>query len=157
MTPLGLLRSRYAILAISLILAGVFIYAGSDKLRDPLSFADSVAAFGMLPSILITPFALGLPMFEVLCGALVVVPRTRRLGALALALVTAMFLIALVSALARGLTLDCGCFGTGAPSRPRMWIEAGLDLFLFSGSLVVYLQSRALILPIKRSLRSGLL
>ena len=143
MTPLGFLRSRYAILAISLILAGVFIYAGLDKLRDPLSFADSVAAFGMLPTALITPFALGLPIFEVLCGALVVVPRSRRVGALALTLVTAMFLIALVSALARGLTLDCGCFGTGAPSRPRMWIEAGLDLFLFSGSFVVYLQSRA--------------
>ena len=108
---------RHAKTAISLVLAGVFIYAGLDKLRDPLQFADSVAAFGMLPNALVTPFALGLPVFEVLCGLMVLLPPIRRIAALALTLVIAMFIVALVSALARGLTLDCGCFGAGAPFR----------------------------------------
>ena len=36
----------YAVLAVSLGLAAVFIYAGFEKLRDPLQFADSIAAFG---------------------------------------------------------------------------------------------------------------
>jgi putative oxidoreductase len=138
----AILRSRYAILAISLVLAGVFIYAGIDKLRDPLQFADSVAAFAILPNSLVTPFALGLPVFEVLCGLMVLVPPTRRIGALALTLIIAMFIVALVSALARGLTLDCGCFGAGAPSRPRMWMESALDVVLFAGALLLYLRSR---------------
>jgi hypothetical protein len=52
-----------------------------------------------------------------------------------------MFFVALASALLRGLTLDCGCFGPGAPSRSRMWLELVLDAALFSGALFVYLRS----------------
>jgi putative oxidoreductase len=134
---------RHAKLAVSIVLAGVFIYAGVDKLRDPAQFADSVAAFAILPNALVTPMALGLPMFEVLCGLMVLAPPSRRVGALALTLVTAMFIVALVSALARGLTLDCGCFGAGAPSRPRMWVESVLDVALFASAMWLYLRTRA--------------
>ena len=52
-----------------------------------------------------------------------------------------MFFAILLSALLRGLTLDCGCFGSGAPSRPRMWMELGLDVILIGGALLVYLRS----------------
>ncbi|HXN85822.1 MAG TPA: MauE/DoxX family redox-associated membrane protein [Candidatus Binataceae bacterium] len=135
-------RMRYAKVVISLLLAGVFIYAGLDKIRNPLEFADSVTGFGILPQGLVSPFALGLPTFEVLCGLLILVSRSRRVAALALMLITAMFFMALASALFRGLTLDCGCFGAGAPSRTRMGWEAALDVVLFGASLLVYLQSR---------------
>jgi hypothetical protein len=74
---------------------------------------------------------------------------TRRVGALAVAVLSVVFFAALASALLRGLTLDCGCFGTGAPSRPRMWQELGLDVVLFSGALLVYLRS---IYPLIRAL-----
>jgi putative oxidoreductase len=133
---------RSAKLAVSIVLAAVFIYAGVDKIRDPAQFADSVAAFAILPNALVTPMALGLPLFEVLCGLIVLTPPSRRVGALALTLATAMFIVALVSALARGLTLDCGCFGAGAPSRPRMWVESILDVALFAGAMWLYLRSR---------------
>ena len=132
---------RYAVLAVSLALAGVFIYAGIDKIRDPLQFADSIAAFAILPAVLINLLALGLPPFEIACGLLLLGPRTRRVGALAVAVISVVFFTALASALLRGLTLDCGCFGTGAPSRPRMWLELELDAVLFSGALFVYLRS----------------
>jgi putative oxidoreductase len=131
----------YALLAVSVGLAAVFIYAGFQKLQDPLDFADSIAGFGILPGALINPFALALPPFEIACGLLLLWPRTRRVGALAIVLLSAMFFAALLSALLRGLTLDCGCFGTGAPSRPRMWAELGLNLVLAGGALLVYLRS----------------
>lgn len=131
--------ARYTILAICVTLAAVFIYAGLDKIHDPLSFADSVAAFGMIPMILVTPFALGLPVFEVLCGVLLMIGPSRRVAALALVLLTVMFFTALAAALAQGLTLDCGCFGTGAPSRSRMWLESGLDIVLLGAALFVYI------------------
>jgi putative oxidoreductase len=69
-------------------------------------------------------------------------PPVRRIGALAIALLSVMFFAALSSALLRGLTLDCGCFGIGAPSRARMWMELGLNVVLFGGSAFVYLCSR---------------
>jgi putative oxidoreductase len=129
------------VLAVSLAMAGIFIYAAIDKIRDPLQFADSVAAFGILPAVFVSLLALALPPFEIACGLLMLAPRTRRIGALAITLLSAVFFTALASALLRGLTLDCGCFGAGAPSRPRMWLELVLDMVLFASALCVYLRS----------------
>jgi len=143
MMPLDHSRRNYLVLAVGLVLAAVFIYAGVDKIRDPLQFADSIAAFAILPAVFINLLALGLPPFEIGCGLLLLGPRTRQVGALAVAIISAMFFTALASALLRGLTLDCGCFGVGAPSRPRMWLELALDVVLFSGALLVYLSSIA--------------
>jgi putative oxidoreductase len=134
-------RREYIVLAVAIALGAVFVYAGVDKIRDPLQFADSIAAFAILPVVFVNPLALGLPVFEVACGLLLVMPRTRRFGALALVLISALFFVALLSALLRGLTLDCGCFGIGAPSRPRMWFELGLDAVLFTSALLVYFGS----------------
>jgi len=133
--------SDYAVVAFSLGLAAVFIYAGVEKMGDALQFADSIAAFAILPAAFISLLALSLPPFEIACGLLLLWPSTRRVAALAIALISVVFFSALLSALARGLTLDCGCFGIGAPSRPRMWIELGLNVVLAGGSLLIYLRS----------------
>ena len=133
-------RQAYLTVAVSLAMAGIFIYAAIDKIHDPLQFADSVAAFGILPAVFISLLALALPPFEIACGLLMLAPRTRRIGALAIILLSAIFFTALASALLRGLTLDCGCFGAGAPSRPRMWLELVLDMALFASALFVYLR-----------------
>lgn len=140
-------RREYSMVAISLALAAVFTYAGIDKIRDPLQFADSIAAFSILPAVFINLLAIGLPPFEILSGLAILAPISRRIGALAMVLCSALFFTALLSALFRGLTLNCGCFGTGTPSRPRMWMELVLDALLFSGALLVYGRS------IGRSLR----
>jgi uncharacterized membrane protein YphA (DoxX/SURF4 family) len=131
----------YVVLAVSLALAAIFIYAGADKIGDPLQFADTIAAFAILPAALINLLALGLPLFEVACGLLLLWSPTRRVGALAVSVISVVFFTALLSALLRGLTIDCGCFGTGAPSRLRMWLELGLDVVLAGGALLIYLRS----------------
>jgi putative oxidoreductase len=134
-------RWDYLLLAVSFAVGAVFIYAGVDKIRDPLKFADSIAAFAILPAAFTNLLALSLPPFEVACGLLLLWPPTRRIGALAVAVISLMFFTALLSALLRGLTLDCGCFGIGAPSRPRMWLELGLNVLLFASAATVYLRS----------------
>ena len=146
MIAAGNSHRNYIVLAISLALAAVFIYAGIDKIHDPLQFADNISGFAILPAIFINLLALGLPSFEIGCGVLLLAPWTRRIGALAVTVITVVFLAALGSALLRGLTLDCGCFGVGAPSRPRMWLELGLDVVLFSGAAFVYVTSGARLL-----------
>ncbi|MBV8454655.1 MAG: DoxX family membrane protein [Deltaproteobacteria bacterium] len=139
MMPSGNTRWDYLMFLISLALAAVFIYAGVDKIRDPLQFADSIAAFAILPRALINLFALSLPLFEIACGLLLLWPSTRRIAALAVVVISVVFFVALSSALLRGITIDCGCFGAGAPSRARMWVELGLDMVLAGASLLVYL------------------
>ncbi|HSU91350.1 MAG TPA: MauE/DoxX family redox-associated membrane protein, partial [Sporolactobacillaceae bacterium] len=143
MTAISDTYRDYAMLAMSLALAAIFAYAGIDKISEPQQFADNIAGFAILPAALINLLALTLPIFEIACALLLLLPLTRRVASLAVALICVMFFTALASALLRGLTLDCGCFGVGAPSRSKMWLELGLDVALFTGALSVYSRSRA--------------
>jgi putative oxidoreductase len=133
-------RGDYIVITVALAIAVIFVYAGIDKIRDPLQFADSIYAFAILPAVFVNLLAMGLPVFEIASGLLIFAPWSRRIGALAVAVTSLIFFLALLSALLRGLTLDCGCFGSGTPSRPRMWMELGLDAVLFSSSLFIYLR-----------------
>ena len=110
---------RLPLSAFRLLLAAVFLWAGVAKLRGPHLFAADIAAFRLLPPASGSgPLALGaayyLPWLEVLCA---VGLWTRRWGGAALrvgAALLAGFTLALVSAWARGIHLDCGCFGAGS-------------------------------------------
>ncbi len=93
MRPPDNTRRDYVVLALSLALAAVFIYAGVDKIQDRLQFADTIAAFRILPAALINLLALGLPPFEIACGVLLLAPLTRRIGALAVTLVCMLYYV----------------------------------------------------------------
>ena len=84
------------------------------------------------------PMALMLPVFEIAAGALLIIGRITGTAAMAILLLTAVFTAAIGSALARGLTLDCGCFGQGAPTVSGMWLDLGRDLLLLAAACIVY-------------------
>jgi putative oxidoreductase len=118
-------------------IGGAFIYAGWIKTTDPVGFADSVASFAILPNALISPFALALPIYEIAAGAVLIAGRPRRVGALALLFLTTIFCVALVAALARGLTVNCGCFGPSA-STTNPWIDLARDGLVIAGCALLY-------------------
>jgi len=126
-------------LLIRLVVGGVFITAGAMKIGEPLQFGDKIASFEILPNSLVNLLALGLPVFEMLCGLLLIAAWLRRPAALAISIISGIFLIAIVTALARGLTIDCGCFGTGTPTRARMWLDLARDTGLFLAVVIAYL------------------
>lgn len=118
--------------------AGVFAYAGFQKSADPLAFADSIASFAILPDRLINLVALFLPPFEILLALAVATGIRRRPALVGLIVLLAVFMGALGSALARGIAIDCGCFGSAEPSFSAAWRTLLRDLPLlgpFSGSL----------------------
>ena len=120
---------RWLVLAIRIALGAAFVYAGAIKIQDPSEFAITVASFQILPNLLISLLALALPPFEIICGVLLIVGIWRRPAALGITLFLTIFLIAIAAALARGLTIDCGCFGTGTPSRAKMWLDLAATSF----------------------------
>lgn len=97
-----------------LLLAGVFLYAGFLKGRDPVAFAGQVAAYQLLPYAFNYLVAATLPFVELLCGALLLLDRRVRPALLVLFGLNLSFMLALASVLARGLDIDCGCFQPGA-------------------------------------------
>jgi putative oxidoreductase len=124
--------------ALRLAVGGVFVYAGILKIRDPQTFADGIATFHLLSFRWINILALSLPYFEVTVGAMLLVGWRRRPAALAVAGMTVMFAFALSYALAKGLEINCGCFGGGKPSVFGIWTALGRDILLLISAVVIY-------------------
>ena len=120
------------------LVGGIFLYAGILKIGNPQAFADSVATFQLLPSFLIPSLALGLPLFEITCGLLMILGWGRRPAALGILVLAGVFALALLQALLRGLEVDCGCFGGGAPSEGKTWLALGRDVVLGGLAWVLY-------------------
>jgi uncharacterized membrane protein YphA (DoxX/SURF4 family) len=101
-----------------LVLAGVFLAAGAMKAVDPQSSVAAVRAYELLPAPVETAVGWALPFVEIALGLLLVIGAFTRLLAVVSALVLAVFVVAVVSASIRGLSIDCGCFGGGGTVAP---------------------------------------
>lgn len=100
-------------LAARLLLGGVLVVAGLLKLPDPAEAVRAVRAYRLLPEVLVGPVAFGLPVVEVAVGLALLAGVFVQTAAVAAALLLAVFLVGVGSAWARGLQIDCGCFGGG--------------------------------------------
>jgi uncharacterized membrane protein YphA (DoxX/SURF4 family) len=96
-----------------LALALVFVYAGAVKMQDVVTFAGHVAAYQILPYALNYLVAATLPYIEFLAGLMLLLNVRVRPALVAVCGMTLVFMAALVSVLARGLEIDCGCFDPG--------------------------------------------
>ena len=101
-----------------LVLGGVFLVAGGLKVIDPQSSVAAVRAYRLLPSSLVTIVGWGLPFAEIALGVLLLAGVATRLVAVASAVFLLVFIAAVASAAARGLSIDCGCFGGGGDVAP---------------------------------------
>lgn len=102
-------------LAARLVLGVVFAVAGWPKLLDPEGTLRSVRAFRLVPEALVPAFGYALPVVELALAALLIVGLVTRIAAAGVAVLLVMFLVGIAAAWARGLSIDCGCFGaTGA-------------------------------------------
>jgi len=105
---------RWLLIAGRLIIAGIFLYAGYEKVREPwLQFAISVESFKAVPDSWIQPIARILPWGEVALGLALLTSILTRWFALIATLLLTLFLGVGIRAYALGLIVDCGCFGVG--------------------------------------------
>ncbi len=108
----------WAATAARLVLGGVAFYAGVIKLGDLDESVWAVRAYSLLPDDLADVVGRVLPFAEVLLGALLIVGLFTRWAAAGFGLLLVGFTIGIASAWARGLSIDCGCFGGGGPVDP---------------------------------------
>lgn len=100
-------------LVVRLSLGGVFLTAGGLKVIDPQGSVQAVQAYQLLPRPLETLVGWGLPFLEIALGLLLVAGLFTRVVAVASAALLGALLAAVISVAARGLSIDCGCFGGG--------------------------------------------
>jgi uncharacterized membrane protein YphA (DoxX/SURF4 family) len=133
------LENRVVVITLRWALAAVFIYAGITKLGSPQSFSDSISSFSIIPNYGINLMSLGLPPFEIIAGLAIVSGIQRRPAILGLLTLTSIFMIALGSAIVRGIPVDCGCFGSGKPSVFGSWMSFGRDIPILAVAILLYL------------------
>ncbi|WP_308169645.1 MauE/DoxX family redox-associated membrane protein [Acrocarpospora catenulata] len=94
-----------------LVLGGVLIVAGWLKIGTPALSVQAVKAYELLPDGVATAVGYGLPILEIVVGALLVLGLLTRFSAVVAGLLMLAFVVGIASAWARGLRIDCGCFG----------------------------------------------
>jgi len=123
-------------LAARLLLGVVFLVSGIIKASDPAQTRVAVKGYQLLPDGLAETVAAILPYLEIAVGLILLVGLATRLGALLSALLMLAFLIGVISAAARGLSIDCGCFGGGGAVQTGA-TEYTLEILRDTGLLIV--------------------
>jgi uncharacterized membrane protein YphA (DoxX/SURF4 family) len=96
-----------------LVLGVVLVVAGALKVTTPAVSAMAVRAYQLLPYDVAGVVGVALPVVEIAAGLLLVLGLLTRPAAVVGGLLMLAFLVGIISAWARGLTIDCGCFGGG--------------------------------------------
>jgi uncharacterized membrane protein YphA (DoxX/SURF4 family) len=95
-------------------LALVLGYAGYAKFSQPQALRElAVSAYRVVPGALVSPLAIGLPVLEMALAAMILLGFATRLMAVCVGVLFVVFIAGIVSVWARGLSIDCGCFGGG--------------------------------------------
>ena len=126
-------------LALSGCVTGVYLWAGASKLADPAAFAFAIDNYRLLPWPAAVGVAHALPWLEIVAALALWVSRWR---AGALGILTGLglvFVVALGSAMVRGLDIACGCFGAGGGGGSGLgWaLVRAIGLSVVCGGLLV--------------------
>jgi uncharacterized membrane protein YphA (DoxX/SURF4 family) len=126
-------------LALRLLLGFVFVYAAYTKLRQSwLLFALSIDSYQLLPEWAVLALARTLPWVELAIGLTLIVGWGVRAVSIAATLLLGVFFTVMLYSYARGMGIDCGCFGAGEAlsvktlARDAALLAAGVALIVLS-------------------------
>jgi uncharacterized membrane protein YphA (DoxX/SURF4 family) len=117
---------NWVVLAVRVLLGALFVVAGASKVGHADVFAAEIAGFRLLPAALIAPIAIALPFLEMLLGVYLILGLFTRTAAWIAVALFAVFDLAIASAVVRGMTVSCGCFGP-SDATVTSWPEVARD------------------------------
>jgi len=128
------------------VLGGVLLVAGGLKAFKPADSANAVAAYKILPTQFAHLVGYALPWLEIAIGLLLLIGVSLRWATIIAGGVMLLFVASIISVWARGLLIDCGCFGGGGAIDPALaatvhrtyFIEIMRDLGLAFIALYLY-------------------
>jgi uncharacterized membrane protein YphA (DoxX/SURF4 family) len=136
------MRDRKALvrLILSLIIGGIFIYAGVIKAIDPLRFANDIENYRALSRPLGIRLALYLPWLEIFCGLALICAWLREGAVAILSAATIVFVAVSIATKARGIDIDCGCFGAAGKGL-TFGTHLAIDLAILAALVVLWFLS----------------
>jgi uncharacterized membrane protein YphA (DoxX/SURF4 family) len=106
-------RLWWAGTAARLVLAAVWAFAGASKVSDLAASGRAVNAYRLMPFEAAKVAGAALPFVELVLALLLLLGLATRLAAAVSAGLLAVYVGGIASVWARGLSIDCGCFGGG--------------------------------------------
>lgn len=96
-----------------LAVGGVFAFSGWEKIVDIGETIRSVRNYRLLPEAIVPTVGTALPALELALAALLLLGLLTRVAAAVTIPLSTAFFVGVGSAWARGLQIQCGCFGNG--------------------------------------------
>jgi uncharacterized membrane protein YphA (DoxX/SURF4 family) len=105
---------RILLVVLRVALGAIFVYAAWVKLRDPWQlFAMSIDSYRILPLGAVELAAHVIPWAELAVGLMLISGLWLRISGSIVSLVLLTFFVLMLRAYAKGMAIDCGCFGPG--------------------------------------------
>jgi uncharacterized membrane protein YphA (DoxX/SURF4 family) len=112
-----------------LVLGGLLLLTGILKFGHSAELAAAIAGFRLLPSEIVAPLAVVLPIFEILLGLYLVAGLFTRIAGWVAVAQFVVYAAAIASAVIRGIPANCGCFGPNDQATAD-WPHVAFDLAL---------------------------
>ena len=127
---------RIGRLLLRLAIAALFLFAAITKLVDPSSFAQQIANYQLTPWPATAVLSVFLPALELCVGISLLLGRWEGGALVWVAILLIIFSGALLRAIVRGLSIDCGCFGRSIENTGTLWpLIRNLALLVVTGFL----------------------
>jgi hypothetical protein len=104
-----------------LAIAALFLFAAVTKLVDPSAFAQQIVNYQLTPWPAAAVLSVFLPALELCVGVCLLVGSWESGALVWVAILLTIFSGALLSAIVRGLSIDCGCFGRSIENTGTLW------------------------------------
>ena len=118
-------------------LAAVFLTAGALKIGDLAASGRAVNAYRLMPFEVARTVGAVQPFLEIALGLLLLAGLAVRVSAGIGAVLLVVFVGGIVSAWARGLRIDCGCFSAGGDLGAGQAPTYGLEILRDLGFLIL--------------------
>ena len=130
---------KYLEIIIRTVLGFIFLYASLDKIIYPQKFAEVIYNYRLMPIELLNICAIIVPWVEAFIGVSLLIGYRVAVSAFMLSVITFFFILMIISAIVRGLNIECGCFSLDAEGSLVSWKRVIEDVFILVGGIFLLL------------------
>ncbi len=132
---------RWTVRACQIAIGAIFAYAALNKLGDLPAFAKQIHNFRILPVAAENLVAMTLPWMEIVAALALILGVRARSGGVVVAGMLAVFTVAVILAILRGLSIECGCFGKASASTVGA-VKVAQNLGMLALALIASVRAR---------------